>query len=138
MYPARLHVCASYSFSHMCVLSHAFIYGRFRRVDGPDARRHDKIAPVPNDTAIATREDSIYIRNFCSLTANTRSHIYHTRSELSVSGEILRLLFAFVKVLPPACSPNCFNPALIALRILNFLQTRENRKIRRKTYTERL
>jgi len=101
-------VCIIFVLTYAYSLMHLFM-------EDPDSKestgqmRNDKIASVPNDTAIATREDSIYIRNFCSLTANTRNHIYHTRSELSVSGEILRLLFAFVKVLPPVCSPNCFN-----------------------------
>lgn len=107
---------------YICVRAHAFIYGRFRGVDRPDVRRHDKIMLVPNDTAIATREDSIYIRNFCSLTANTRSYIYHTRGEFSVSGEIPQLLFAFEKVFPFPCSSNCSN--LCTYCIFIFVQIR--------------
>lgn len=106
---------------YICVRAHAFIYGRFRGVDRPDARHHDEITLVSNDTAIATREDSIYIRNFCSLTANTRSHIYHTRGELSVSGQILRLLFAFETVFSLPCSRIALIFVLIALSI--FVQT---------------
>lgn len=45
---------------YICVRAHAFIYGRFRRVNGPDARRHDKITLVPNDTAIATRRLNLH------------------------------------------------------------------------------
>lgn len=90
-------------------LMHLFIEDS-RESDGPDARRHDKIALVPNDTAIATREDSIYIRNFCSLTANTRSHIYHTRGELSVSGETPAVAVCIRgSTLPLPCSTNCSN-----------------------------
>ena len=78
--------------------------------DGPDARRHDKIALVSNDTAIAMREDSIYIRNFCSLTANTCSHIYHTRGELSVSGETPAVTVCIREsILPLPYNTNCSN-----------------------------
>jgi len=124
-----------YPFTHVCIifalctyaysLMHLFMEDSGES-DGPDARRHDKIALVSNDTAIAMREDSIYIRNFCSLTANTCSHIYHTRGELSVSRESpLRLLFAFVKVyFHFRTTRTALTSALIALRILNFLQMR--------------
>lgn len=123
---------------YICVRAHAFIYRRFRRANGPDARRHDKIVLAPNDTAIATREDSIYIRNFCSLTANTRSYIYHTRGELSVSGETCgcclhsRTYFRF------RGARIALTSVLIALRILNFLQMRKDRKTHRNIYARRL
>jgi hypothetical protein len=57
------------------VHAHAFIYGRFRRVDRADAASWQNRASS-EPTPLSSREDSIYIRNFCSL---TQKYMHYTR-----------------------------------------------------------
>lgn len=88
---------------HIYTLMHLFMEDSGESTD--QMQCHDEIALVSHNTAIATRGDSIYIRNFCSLTANIRaSRVYRMRGELSVGVAPLRLLFAFEKV-PPCGFP---------------------------------
>lgn len=115
-------------------------------------RRHDKIALVSNDDAIATRErerDSIYIRNFCSLTANKRQATCIIRVVNSPQSRgrdrdaFLRLLFAHSgeRVSPLACKqprPGCsLTPILNTLLIrITFPQIEQNEKTdHRRAYT---
>lgn len=113
-------------------------------------RRHDKIALVSNDDAIATRgRDSIYIRNFCSLTANKRQATCiirvvnsQSRGQRRERDAFLRLLFAHSGELasPLVCNrPSCsLTPILNALLIrITFPQIEQNEKTdHRSVHTE--
>lgn len=88
-YTCTRHIRASHTYIRTGTL-HTFIYGRFRRVDRPDAS-HDEIALVLDDTS-GYRHGRRLDLHTQLLQFNgkytARSHIYHTRGELSVDGEI--------------------------------------------------
>lgn len=118
---------------HIYIYPHAFIYGRLRRADGPDATSRREIA---HNAAIATRGDSIYIRNFCSLTANIRARPRIPYAWWNLSWSRAPAVAVCIRESTSVRLSDRFsNPLhLLHLQILNFLQINPNREIHRNAY----